>query len=114
MRQIMRKSTTNGSVFTRHLRRRKGTPSSTSPSLQESPSWSVYRRLTSIPLDNLITCLCDDDLSALVIAGNPPAEVLAQACLDIHDEWVEGLQTEEYEDVKELTKEINLFTTKYN
>lgn len=110
----MRKSTTNGSVFTKRLRRLKGMPSSTLPLPPASPSWNIYHRLSDIKLDRLITCLCDDDLSALIITGNPPADLLQDTWNEIHDDFNEKLQSDEYEDIKELNKEINLYTTKYN
>lgn len=107
----MQKSKIRRSFFTKHP---KALPSLTSPLPPASPSWSIYLRLSDIKLDRLITCLCDDDLSALIITGTPPPEVLQDAWNDIHDEFTDKMQSEEYEDVKELTKEINLFTTKYN
>lgn len=79
-----------------------------------STSWKLYLRITNLPLDKFITCLCDDDLSPLIIDGHPSEEALQEAWEAIHEEYLEKMQDDEYSDIAELTKEINLLETKFN
>ncbi len=77
-------------------------------------SWKLYRRTTDLPLDHFITAYCDEDLTALVREGNPPAEAIAQAWDTIQLEWEEKMQDDTYKDIEDIVKEINGYKTQYN
>lgn len=60
-----------------------GTPSSAgngaqSPRPAESPSWRLFTTLDTLPLDNFIRCIVDEDLAALIMeAAGPVPPVMA-------------------------------------
>jgi hypothetical protein len=61
-------------------------------------------------LDKFIECLCNDNLEALVISGNPPKEVLQATWDDLHLKYVEIIGGEDVQDRIKLIKEIAILT----
>lgn len=67
----------------------------------------LYRSIDTLPLDRFITCVCDQDLSVLVISGTPTPNELLSAWNDIYDEYVAAVNDKEQQHILRLTKEIN-------
>ena len=109
----MRKKKTSGSAFIklRKLPEVSRLPSSPPP---DTPSWRLYLRTTDLPLDRFIRAYCEDDLTALVIKGDPPADEIQKAWEAIYDDYTDKMASDNYRDIQEVTKEINLATIKYN
>ena len=108
----MRKSTTYRSRFTKNLGRDINSSATTLP--PASPSFKLYRSIHSLPLINFITCICDDDLTALIREGTATAEQLAAAWETIYNEYLEAIKDDNSEYIDKLTKDYNLLHTKYN
>lgn len=79
-----------------------------------SQSFKLYHSIHEMPLAKLITCVCDDDLSALVIEGHPTAEDLLTAWETINAEFLDSMKDDNMQYVDKLTKDYNLLITKYN
>src|SRR5581483_8044992 len=73
-----------------------------------------YRSIHSLPLINFITCICDDDLTALICEGNATNEQLAAAWETIYNEYLEAIKDENSEYIDKLTRDYNLLHTKHN
>lgn len=109
----MRKTSKKPLAFTRLRKFPEASHLQNSPP-QASPSWKLYRRLTDIPLDRLITCFCDDDLSALVIAGDPALDELQAAWELIREDFEDRMKSSTQTEIQHLVRDINLYQTQYN
>lgn len=93
----------------------RGNTSSSNIALQPaSPSCKLYRSIHQLPLVNFITCICDNDLTALICEGTATAEQLAAAWEAIYTEYLEAIKDENSEYIDKLTRDYNLLHTKYN
>lgn len=84
-----------------------GTSMQPQHSLTGISSLKLYRSIDNLPLERFITCICDKDLSALVISGNATKEELVSAWNDIYDQYVIAVNDKEQQYILRLTKEIN-------
>ncbi len=82
-------------------------------SLTGSSSLTLYRSIDTLPLDRFITCICDQDLLALVISGKPTPEELISAWNEIYDQYVIAVNDKEQQYILRLTKEINCLEFDY-
>lgn len=68
----------------------------TLPKMEQEPPecnpYSLYLSCDHLPLDKFIRCICDSDLQALVISGNVPLHILADAWADIFYEYLDMQQ----------------------
>lgn len=55
------------------------------------PSWTVYTSIKDIVLDVFVDYLISRDTSLLVISGEPPAEELSQAALNLVSQYQEAI-----------------------
>lgn len=69
---------------------------------------SIYK----LTVDKFITCMCDGDLSPLIIEGEPTQEQLQNAWAVIYDAYVEGISDKEQLHIFRLSKEIKLLETR--
>lgn len=51
--------------------------------------------INTLPLINFINCLCDNDLSFIVISGNPSIETLQRAWGVIYEQFLDGMKDRE-------------------
>lgn len=79
-----------------------------------SPSWTIYHRTSDLPLNKFIPCICEGDLSFLIIEGHPPAQALIEAWETILADWEEKMQDDTYSEIADLMKDINLLETRFN
>ena len=92
LRTQKRKKST--SAFTKNSR--NGNSSAlTSPSPITSPAGRIYTTTSSLPLNKFIVCLCDNDLSQLIIEGNPPQGELVAAWYNLYEEFLDAMQDKE-------------------
>ena len=63
-------------------------------------------------LDRFIECVCNDNLKALVISGNPPQEVLEKTWDDLYMTYIEIIGGEDLQDRIKIIKEITILTCK--
>lgn len=54
---------------------------------ESSPSWTVYGSAKQLPFDKFIKIACEQDLTPLIIEGEPPTEVLQDAWLTIYTQY---------------------------
>jgi hypothetical protein len=59
-------------------------------------------------LDKFIVCLCEKDLSPLIIEGNPSKTELQDAWQKIYDEYADALKTKEQRGMKNLVTEVTI------
>lgn len=84
-------------------RRKPGNSVSSQPAV-------LYRRCDHLPLDRFIRCICESDLTALIISGDPKSEELAIAWGEIFYEYVELSGSSETIYLYNLQKEISLLS----
>lgn len=108
----MPKPKTRRSVFTKT--NKVDTSSSGSVSLQATPSVKLYRSIHQIPLDRLITCKVDKDLSALIIEGEPDPEELVRVWNSIDDAFMEKMQDDDQKYIQKLAMDYNILQSKCN
>ena len=84
------------------------------PSLPDTQSVKLYRSFTEIPLENFITCFCDNDLTALIISGNPTQEELEEAWAPILESHGQKADDPEQKEVALHTRDYNRMITKCN
>jgi len=109
----MRKSTKYRSGYTKNLGKDINSSATTLP--PASPSCKLYRSIHQLPLVNFITCICDNDLTALICEGTATVEQLATAWEMIYNEYLDAIKDENSEYIdKLLTRDYNLLHTKYN
>jgi hypothetical protein len=60
-----------------------------------------------LPLDNFIRCICDKELSALIISGRPSQEQLLRSWEVIFTQFLDGMKDDKGLRKLRLTKEIN-------
>jgi hypothetical protein len=87
---------------------------SVTTSQSASPSCKLYRSIHQLPLAKFITCICDDDLTALVIEGPATPQQLTEAWEAIYNEYIDANKDESIEFIDKLTTNYNLLITKYN
>lgn len=90
-----------------------GTSMQPQHSLTGISSLKLYRSIDTLPLERFITCICDKDLTALVISGNATGEELVSAWNDIYDQYVIAVNDKEQQYILRLTKEINCLEFDY-
>jgi hypothetical protein len=108
----MQRRTTKRSAFTKP-RKHPGDSHLQSSPPPASPSWKLYRRITDLPLDPFINAYCDDDLSGLVISGDPPPDELQQVWEQLKDEFEDGMQDDDYRETRDVVIEIDLMETAF-
>jgi hypothetical protein len=75
----------------------------------------IISSITDLMLDKFIICMCDDDLSVLVLDWTNVNEDDVKAAWEkILDEYGDLLKDREQEHLQSITKEINLLITKKN
>lgn len=67
---------------------------------------SLYATL-DLPLDNFIRCICDSDLSSLIISGQPTREQLLRSWEVVFTLFLDGMKDDKGLRKLRLTKEIN-------
>lgn len=67
---------------------------------------NYYQHINKLPLSRFIDALCDDNLQALVIDGEPSKEQLESAWGDIQQQYADALGDMEYRLYLSLFKEI--------
>lgn len=75
-----------------------------------SPHMELYRHCSQLPLDRFIACLVDNDLSQLVIKGNPSKDQLSFAWQAIYIEYIQLNQSNEALYSIRLQSEIELLS----
>lgn len=74
----------------KHISKGKSAGQKTDSRAESSRLYVIYDTCDKCPLWAYISLVCDDDLSALVISGNPPREVLEDAKINIIHEFAEA------------------------
>jgi hypothetical protein len=75
----------------------------------------IISSITDLMLDKFIICMCDDDLSVLVIDWtNVNEDDVKAAWENILDEYKEALKSREQEHLESISREINYLVTKKN
>lgn len=74
-------------------------------------SWNLYKDL-SLPLNAFINAICNDDLSGLIISGNPSQYHLELAWFDIQQKFTETIGGRESDVVKMDVIEYNILETR--
>lgn len=75
-----------------------------------SPPTELYLRCDQLPLNIFIDCLIDEDLSGLIISGNPSKERLARTWEQIYIEYIDINQSAESLYSLRLQSEIALLS----
>lgn len=78
------------------------------PSNQESQSAKYYQSITSLPLNKYKDCYINDNLSALIISGQPTILELTTAWVKIVQEYADKAGNDEYKLYLKLFKDIQL------
>jgi hypothetical protein len=86
----------------------------TSPTLpagytKDSHQWQLYRDCATLPLKKFIECLCDENLRALVLAGNPPLDQIQLAWFNIYAEFIDLCASQDTIYANRLQSDINMF-----
>lgn len=81
-------------------------PKQASAPPQASPSWSIYRSITEIPLSRWIDLTVDGYLRALVREGEPPEAETAAAYEDLRIQYADAMGDGEYRLYCDLIKEV--------
>jgi hypothetical protein len=79
-----------------------------------SPSYKLYRHISSLPLDRFIDIFCDKTVELLTIEGKPPGNELAQAWEAIYDDFIEKMQDDDGRAMQGQIRDMNLLRTKIN
>lgn len=108
----MRKKTKYLTRYTKNQDRDISTSATTL--LQASLSCKLYRSIHNLPLAKFITCICDEDLTALIIEGNATDKELHAAWESLYAEYVDALKDDNLQYIDKLTKDYNLLITKCN
>jgi len=77
-------------------------------------SVSFHRSIQTLPLRNFIDCLCNGNLTALIISGIPKQKELELAWRDIKMQYSDALSDGEHKLYLSLIKEIGILTATYN
>lgn len=85
-----------------------GSSAQTKSARPESNLYSLYQNCDQLPLDRFINILIDDDLKQLIITGEPPMHILAQAWIDIYFEYYDTQSSIDGKYKLQLLKEIAL------
>jgi len=80
-------------------------PTSLSP--KTTLSETLYHTISDLPLDRFVTCVCDGDLSALIITGAPTEIELQAAWETIYEQYIDALKDKDQMYILKLTKQIN-------
>lgn len=75
-------------------------------------SYSMYRDLKSLMLDKFIDVLCNDNLEALIIEGNPPQHELKQVWETMHYKYIEIVGGDDVADRLKLVRDITILSCK--
>lgn len=75
-------------------------------------SYSIYDTCTKCPMTAYISMVCDDDLSALVISGNAPEEVLQEVRSELISEFAELSGSDSMGAANNRMRVINLLKAK--
>ena len=105
----MQKRQTKQSASTR---KGESTALLSSNSQPASQSSKLYRHLYAIPLENFIRCLCDNDLTALIIEGQATDDELSAVWSRLYDEYSDKMSDEDGSYLKSLVRDINMTETK--
>lgn len=74
--------------------------------------YRLYRTCHELPLPNFEQCLCDEDLSALIIEGNPPVFEIQKAWIGIYHEFIDLSDSVDIREAKKLQKAILVLRTR--
>lgn len=110
----MPKKTRSQFRSTRSRTAHSGSSAVSTLSMPTIPSYKLYQQISKCPLDRFEDCICDGNLQALIIEGNPPAEVLQQIWESLYDEFIDKMQDEEGRGLQGDVKELNILRTKIN
>lgn len=80
-------------------------------SFQAKPPLSsnkLINSITDLMLDKFVICLCEKDLSPLIIEGNPSKKQLQDAWQKVYDEYCDALKTKQQKGMKNLVTEVTI------
>jgi hypothetical protein len=77
-------------------------------SLPASPSGKLYRNIHECPLSVFIICLCDGDLSALIIEGKVSDQVLLDTWEIIYQDYSDAISSDTEQAAQGIVRKINL------
>lgn len=81
-------------------------PQSSHPDIRSSAS--LHRSCKTLSLSAFIAAYCNDDLSGLIISGNPASSQLKEAWEDIKTEYASSIKSENSSEIIELARQIGL------
>lgn len=84
------------------------------PTLQDCPSYKLYRHISSLPLDRFIDCFCDRALHLLIIEGQAPQEDLEKAWEELYMDFIDKMQDDDGRAMQDQIREMNLLRVKIN
>lgn len=90
------------------------TSMSNPPTLQDCPSYKLYRHISSLPLECFIDCFCDHSLHLLIIEGEAPQEELEKAWDALYSDFIEKMQDDDGRAMQGQIRDMNLLKTKIN
>lgn len=82
------------------------------PLSKDLPSGKLYTSCSKLPLTLFLDCLFDGDLTVLIISGKATDEQLKHAWGLIFTEYCGLMQSDTYNQIFELTKDINILNAK--
>lgn len=91
-----------------------GTNTSNPPTLPASPSYKLYRHISTLPLDRFIECFCEGSLHLLIIEGEVEKDELARVWEEIYSDFIDKMQDEDGQAMRSQIREMNLLKTKIN
>lgn len=83
-------------------------------SAKDTPSSRYYRSIKDLPLYRYVDCKVNGNRSALIIAGEPSKQQLAEAWYDIEYEYADAQKNAEYINYLNLQKETTLLEGDYH
>lgn len=83
------------------------------PSQQGSQSYVLFQSITKLHLFRYKDCAVYDNLSALIISGEPPRKALEMAWLEIQQQFADAVGDAEYSNYVRMAKEVTLLNCTY-
>lgn len=67
----------------------------------------LYRTIDQLPLDRFISCICDSDLSHLIISGTATQDELEHTWGRIYEQYIDAIQDKEQMYILKVSGQIN-------
>lgn len=82
--------------------------------LPASPSYKLYRHISTLPLDRFIEIFCEGSIHLLIIDGQVEKDELQRVWEEIYSDFIDKMQDEDGQAMRAQIREMNLLRTKIN